>query len=265
MSIWTSSTRRIPRPVFWLLLAGGLSACASSPRLGAVSRGASPSSTIEVAGRTLNINGPPGFCIDRQTSQIGNDLAFVLLGSCKVVSPRAFAPSPTVKALLTASVSGGEEGGSIANSLTSMDSFFRSEDGRTALSRSSDPGTVRVLNTFQQDDMFFLRASDSSAGVVPDAADDYWRAYFDLNEQIVSVSVIGFKNDPISPDTGLTTLREFSNLIKSQNGGIASPINVAAVEPVDETVASAPIKKRKIIRDTGRTLWTIGLLRKLIN
>jgi hypothetical protein len=265
MSIWTSSKRRIPRPVFWLLLAGGLSACASSPRLGAVSRGPSPSDKIEVAGRVLNIKGPPGFCIDRQSSQIGDDLAFVLLGSCKVVSKRAFASSPKVKALLTASVSGGEEGGSIASSLTSMDSFFRSEDGRTALSRSADPGTVKVLETFQQDDMFFLRARDSSAGVVPDAADDYWRAYFDLNDQIVSVSVIGFKKDPITPDTGLTTLREFSNLIKSENGGVATPITVAAIEPVEEATEPTPRKKKKKIRDTGRTLWTIGLLRKLIN
>lgn len=265
MSIWTFRAKRFPRPVFWLLLAGGLSACASTPRSAGVGRGPSPSSKIEVAGRTVNIKGPPGFCIDRQTSQIGDTLAFVLLGSCKVVSKRAFAASPKVKALLTASVSGGEEGGSIASSLTSMDSFFRSESGRTALSRSADPETVRVLETFQQDEMFFLRASDNSAGVVPGAADDYWRAYFDLNEQIVSVSVIGFKKDPITPDTGLTTLREFSNLIKSQNGGTPAPITVAAIEPVEDPTEPAPRKKKKKIRDTGRTLWTIGLLRKLIN
>lgn len=198
-------------------------------------------------------------------SFLPNDLAFVLLGSCRVVSKRAFAPSPKVKALLTASVSGGDAGGSIASSLTSMDRFFRSEDGRSALSRSADPGTVRVLETFQQDETFFLRASDNSVGVVPGAADDYWRAYFDLNEQIVSVSVIGFKKDPITPDTGLTTLREFANLIKTKNGGVAAPITVAAIEPVEDTVQPTPRKKKKRILDAGRTLWTIGLLRRLIN
>lgn len=262
MSIWIFDRISI-RTILAITLIAGVSACGSS-RMGTVSRAPSPKSTIEVAGRTLNIKGPPGFCIDRQISQFGDDLAFILLGSCKVVSPSTFATSPKVKALLTASISGSDGGGSIAGSLNSMDQFFRSENGRTALSRASDPGTVQVLETFQQENTFFLRASDSSQGIVPGAANDYWRAYFDLNDQIVSVSVIGFESDPISPETGLTTLREFAHLIKDQNGVASTPVETLAVEEPEETTTPKPARKKKI-RDPGRSIWTIGLLRRLLN
>jgi hypothetical protein len=259
MSIWIFD-RLSTKTIALILCAASLSACGSS-RLGTVTRAPSPRNTIEVSGQSLNIKGPQGFCIDRETSQFSDDLAFVLLGSCKVVSPSAFAPSPKVKALLTASVSAAKNGSSIAGSLNSMDRFFRSETGRAALSRDADPATVNVLETFQQDETFFIRATDSSQGVVPGAANDYWRAYFDVNNQIVSVSVIGFQTDPISPDTGLTTLREFANLIKDQNGIATAPVQTAVVE---EPETAEPTKEKKILKK-GSTFWTLGLLRKLIN
>ncbi|MFT4715767.1 MAG: hypothetical protein ACI861_001056 [Paracoccaceae bacterium] len=259
MSIWIFD--RFPvKTISLLLCVASVSACGSS-RLGTVSRAPAPKNSIEVSGQTLNVKGPPGFCIDRETSQFSPDLAFVLLGNCRVVSPSAFAASPKVKALLTASISGTNNGASISGSLESIDNFFRSETGRTALSRDADPATVDVLETFQQDQTFFIRATDRSEGVVPDAAQDYWRAYFDVNDQIVSVSVIGFQTDPITPEIGLSTVREFAGLIKSQNGIPTEPIQTAAVE---EQIAAEPPKKKKRVT-AGNAFWTLGLLRKLIN
>ncbi len=270
MSTWIFD-RRLIKTIIGLLLVASLTACGAS-RLGKVTRSApAQRSAIEVSGKKITIKGPTGFCIDNQISQFSEDLAFILLGSCKVISPSAFSPSPKVKALLTASISGSDSSsGSIAGSLNSMDRFFRSETGRTALSRASDPGTVQVLETFQQDNTFFLRARDTSPGIVPGASDDYWRAYFDLQEQIVSVSVIGFQSDPISPDTGLATLREFAHLIKDQNGVASTPVQTARTddpeesEEPEEDEEPKPRKKKKI-RDPARTFWTLGLIRKLLN
>ena len=265
MSIWIFDRAPI-KPIIVLLLAASLTACGSS-RLGTASpkstTGNTPKDTVRVSGRDVIVKGPQGFCIDRESSQLGGDLVFVLLGSCRVVAPSAFAASPNVKALLTASLSGTASDGTIAGSMNSMDQFFRSDDGRTALSRASDPGTVQVLETFQQDDTFFIRAIDNSEGIVPGAADDYWRAYFDLNEQIVSVSVIGFEDDPISPDTGLSTLRQFSHSLKTQNGIDATPPPVVEETPAEPTTKPKPSKK-KTVRDARNVFWSIGLLRKLI-
>jgi hypothetical protein len=248
--------------VFVLVLTG----CASV-RLGGNGGGgrlSTPATTrtvIDVAGQDIVIQGPPGFCVDKSVSQTGGDTVFVLLGSCRAVSPSTRAPEPAVKALLTASVSGTGQGALVRDSTVSMDKFFRSVTGRTALSRESDPATVKVLETFQNDDLFFLRARDSSAGIVPGAADDYWRAYFDLAGQIVSVSVIGFTETPLAPEKGLDTLRDFADLIRQSNGIGTAPATVVTRQPAAEETTATRVPKRR----TDGNFWSVGLLRRILN
>lgn len=196
-----------------------LSACVQDGRFGNVTGGfGSLSTRVKLSGETIIVEGPPGFCVDKQASEIGTDAAFLLLGNCAVVLPSLKKAEPKVKALLTATISAPEQGSSsVAEAVQSMDKFFRSENGRTALSRSSDPGTVEVLDTFHKDGIFYLRARDTSAGIVPGAAPDYWRAYFDLRGQLVSVSVIGFVNSPLEPEVALRTLQEFAFILRGKN------------------------------------------------
>jgi hypothetical protein len=281
MSIWIFDLIRVKIGV-GILLFTVLAACGGSRPSGAdrvdraaiTARPVAPT-VIDVSGQKVVIQGPPGFCVDRQTSQIGGDTAFVLLGNCAVVSPSSRAAQPKVKALLTASVSASRPGvATVAQSVNGMDQFFRSDTGRTALSRDSDPSKVKILDTFQSDNAFFLRARDSSEGIVPGAANDYWRSYFDLNGQIVSVSVIGFQSSPLSPEAGLATVREFSQLIRSKNGGAPAPVaevvpiaEVVPVAVVEEQTASQPAQNqpKKRVKNAARTFWRIGLLRKLLN
>lgn len=266
------------RPAIMLLLVAGLAACGGNSRLGGeggarTGRGFSSllttprDETIQVGGRDVIIAAPRGFCIDREVSQIGGDTAFVLLGSCQAVSGSRRGAAPPYKALLTASVSAATENGQVADSLNGMDRFFRSETGLTALSRDADPTRVEVLETFQQDDMFFLRARDTSTGVVPGAASDYWRAYFDLPGQIVSVSVIGFADDPLAPEKGLEIVREFAGMIRQRNGGadmLAPPPDDTPYEPPAERVREP--EPEPIVRERRRpSLQGIGLLRRIFN
>ncbi|MCB1368941.1 MAG: hypothetical protein KDK00_14340, partial [Rhodobacteraceae bacterium] len=240
------------RPALLLLLIAGLAACGGgNSRLGGeggarTGRGFSSlvttprDETIQVAGRDVIIAAPKGFCIDHEVSQIGGDTAFVLLGSCQAVAGNGRGAAPPYKALLTASVSAATEGGKVADSLNGMDRFFRSDTGLTALSRDSNPANVEVLETFQQDDMFYLRANDTSAGIVPGAAPDYWRAYFDLPEQIVSVSVIGFNDDPLAPEKGLEIVREFAAMIRQRNSGAAAMAPPPDDTPLERVYEPAP-------------------------
>ncbi len=264
MSTWIFDSRRI-NSIALLLVAASLAGCTNA-RLGSSTGGTtSKSTTIKVASQQVVIQGPAGFCVDRETSQIGGDTAFVLLGNCRVVAPSARAAEPKVKALLTASIAGAREGvASVSDSVGGMDRFFRSETGRAALSRESAAATVEVLETFENDRAFFLRARDTSPGIVPGAADDYWRSYFDLNGQIVSVSVIGFEQDPISAATGLDTVREFTHLIRESNGVASIPVSVAEAEPQSEPIHTAATTQPRRKANPVRTLWTLGLLRRLL-
>ena len=257
MSSWIFDPRRI-KTILALLVVTGLAACGGRG-LGTIAAKPSPTSTIQVAGKSLVIAGPPGFCMDKTASQIDFDTAFVLLGNCAVVAPGTNSGQPKIKALLTASVSGAGGGISgITNSAKDMDRFFRSETGRTALSRVSDPGTVTILDSFENDGAYYLRATDTSPGIVPDASDEYWRAYFDLNGQLVSLSAIGFNDKPLSAATGLDTVRDFTGAMRRGNG--VAPLVVD--EPVQTTVQ--PTVQPTIRRPPPKGgLRGIGILRRL--
>lgn len=295
MPTWTSSAR-----ISALIVAGlTLSACGGGFRVPDVMR-ASPASpppmqTVTVSKRQLIVAAPPGFCVDREASQLETDPAFVLFGNCAAISDRSASFQPEVRALLTASVSQNGSGTPIRDTLPALDGFFRSEDGRAALSRDGDPATVEVLDTFQQEDTYFLHATDTSEPVAPGAANEFWRAYFDVEDQIVSVSVIGFVEKPLSPEQSLLTLRKFANRIRENNGldpfMIPAPsddtVTVAATEPAPEPTprptrvsdtADSPYETDDdyVAYDTGdsrpyrrnnvnplRVLQTVGLLRQL--
>ena len=232
------------------------------------------SSTVTVSGRDIVIEGPRGFCVDRDSTEIAGDSAFVLLASCRAVNGFAGGSAPSVQALLTASIAAPDpNGATVAGGVQQMEQFFRSENGRTALSRDADPGTVEVMETFHQDGIYYLRARDTSQGVVPGASHDYWRAYFDLQDQIVSVSVIGFESAPLSPSVGLSTTQEFARLIRSRNGPGRAPLEDVEEETLpednateeestteDQPATRTPLFKRKK-RDSG--LRSIGILRRI--
>jgi len=262
MSIWISDPKRI-KVILICLAVMGLSACGG--RNAYTSAAKTQKSTIQVGGQTMVIAGPPGFCVDQSVSQIDATSAFVLLGNCGVVAPKSRGPSPKIKALLTATVSPSPtRTDPVAQSAEAMDRFFRSEDGRTALSRSSDPGTVNILDTFENDGAYFLRVTDSSPGIVPNASPDYWRSYFGLKGQIVSVSVIGFQSKPLAPATGLDTVREFTRTLRANNSaaapvGTTIPPTVSVRKPSPPRIAPATTRSKP-----GRILKRVGILRRLL-
>ena len=197
-----------------LLFAGfALAACEGGI---AVSRAAPE--RILVADDSVVVAGPPGYCIDRTASRETAGSAFVLLGSCASLSGGAEAPAPRVPGLLTVAVSGDVGDGA---PLDSLGPFFRSEPGRAVLSRTGDPDSVRILDIRPQDGALFIHARDTASGPLPQIADEYWRAFLDVNGRLVTVSVTGFDARPMSKDTGLATLEALADRLRLENGGTA--------------------------------------------
>jgi len=100
--------------------------------------------------------------------------------------------------------------------------FFKSEDGRAALSRDGRASTVEVTETVGKDGVFYIHAKDSSEDTLQGAGDEYWRALFDLKGRIVSASVVGLEAKPISSKIAFDTLELFVARIKAANGAQAS-------------------------------------------
>ena len=164
---------------------------------------ATPANSVVVAG-------PPGFCIDPEASHSTNHGSFVLLGACDALNgPALGGPKPVIRAVLAAAVTSGGSGASIAHNQQKLSRFFRSAAGRKLLSRSGNARTVRVLGDRVLDDAYILHARDTSAFPGHAVSPDYWRALFDLNGHIVTLSVIGVPQARFTDKAALATLRGF--------------------------------------------------------
>lgn len=178
--------------------------------------GVAPAS-MSVAGGAVVVAGPPGFCVDSGASHSDEQGSFVLLGSCASISGSASADKPPIRAILTAAVSAGARGASIRGAEDALTLFFRSAPGRTVLSRSGDPSTVRVLSIAHTDGVVVLHARDTSPFPGQAVTPDYWRALFDLNGHIVTLNVIGVPQAPFSDASGLKTLEQFVGAVRASS------------------------------------------------
>ena len=164
---------------------------------------------MAVGGGSVVVAGPPGYCVDGQGSRDGARGAFVLLGSCASLTGSPYGARPKAMAVLTAAVSAGSGGASIAGSQTRLAAYFTSADGRAALSRSGKAGSVKILGHHGNDGAFFLHLRDSSSFPRRPDATETWRVLFDLNGRIVTLSVVGLPDKPIVATEAEVLLRDF--------------------------------------------------------
>ena len=100
-----------------------------------------------------------------------------------------------------------------------MAGFFQSREGRAALSRAGDAGSVQVHSVTAVDDVMFLRITDAaaSAGGQP-VEPGYWRAIFALKGRIVTLSVLGLRDGPLEADDQRELLDSFVRAVRKANG-----------------------------------------------
>jgi hypothetical protein len=257
MSTWTFNS------VLKGALCGALfmvSACGGAgPRTGG---GTQPSPReVSVTSDQLVVTGPDGFCIDPSGTRDRQTTAFVLLGNCAVIANSRRQDQPDVNAVLTASVSDADPSQTLRASIPDLDLFFRSEQGLGLLSRSSDPTSVEVLDSFHQGDVYFVQASDSSQGIADGLSAEYWRAYQDVGARIVTLSVLSSEDQPVSTEASLRTLRAFSVAIAEANSTRTEPLaSVGVTSPTVDVSPSPPTESRP----SDGTLWNVGLFRRIL-
>ena len=183
---------------------------------------------VVVAGKSVVIAGPPGYCVDTTATRDSTTGAFVLLGSCASIANTAVARAPTTPGMLTASVSG-TSGSAISASLGQLEAFFTSEAGRAALARDGRASSVRILQTRRKGQAFYIHVRDKSENAIQGLSQDYWRGLFDVQGRIVTVSVVGFDHKPMSDATGLATLNAFAARIRTENSRLSD--GTAPTEP----------------------------------
>lgn len=184
----------------------------------AVANGPRAPAKMSVLDGSVIVAGPPGFCVDTSTSHDDGTGAFVLMGSCASISRSLIATRPKTPAILTATISrSAPDGPPLVASFPELAKFLASDAGRAALSRSGNAKTVAIALVTAIDDVMYVRASDSAAAQGREVDPEYWRALFQVNGQIVTVTVLGLTEYPIDADAKRALLDQMVTKIKASS------------------------------------------------
>lgn len=154
------------------------------------------------------VSGPEGYCVEQRASRESAEGDFVLLASCAALTGREGGAS--APAILTASVSGEPGGrGPMPEAFPILADFFRTDQGRAALSRSGRVGDVEVLRSYSRGDALYLKLRDRSPASGVPVEPDYWRAILGLGGRIVTLSVLSARQRPMTDATRQNTLQAF--------------------------------------------------------
>lgn len=161
----------------------GLSACVSN-------YGAGRQAPILDGGLTVGM--ARGYCIDAGSSRQADDSAVILMGRCNTSIDE-------VPAVLTLSVGPAGSASAISGGGEMLAAFFTSEQGRATLSRDGRASDVTVQQALQSGNAFLMRVQDRAVG-------EYWRAITGLRGRLVTLSVAGTADTPLSSEQGRTLL-----------------------------------------------------------
>ena len=167
-----------------------------------------PPTRLAVSGVT--VAAPEGYCVDTRARR-GN---FVLLAACSAISQSPDHPAPGRMGLLTATI--GERGsGSTPVDPEQLAAYFRSAEGRAALSYAGQASSVTITETAGRGGAFVMALTDRAAPPQPELGPARWRGFFTVNGRLVSVVLHSLKEDPIGRRAGLGLLSDFIARIRA--------------------------------------------------
>lgn len=195
---------------------------------------------IAVGDGNVIIAGPQGYCVDLGGTRHGPETAFVLMGNCAALIGDNTAPQPWIQALLAASIAKYSPRAQIMGDAEQLDRFFRSPQGRAALSRAGRAEDIEILDSFARDGTYFLRVRDSSGPEKTGLDAEHWRAVMIVNEHLVSLSVMPLASSGDTPQAGLTVVSQFAASVRGANAAASdgSAARDANAPPPPESAAS---------------------------
>lgn len=171
MSTWTS------RALIVLLLSGCVTPT-GTPK------------TAPVLGGAVQVGVPAGYCIDRAAGREDGDTAVVVMGKCAQ-------GSTALPAVLTTAIGPAASAGVLAGGGQALATYFTSDAGRAALSRSGRANAVTVLQAKSLGTAFVMRIRDRNVG-------EYWRAVEPVAGRLVTITVDAPGADAASGEALLT-------------------------------------------------------------
>ena len=195
------------------LAALGLCACA-----GVGPQGMTVAPQARLAGG-ITVAGPAGYCVDPQISRPGRGFAF--LAACAVLDPDTGADLPASLALITVQA-GAPQSATVRGVETQFRDFLRTEEGTTLLGAGDIGGPVDLLaGDFAPNSVSVYTRNRSTAGIAGTQAES-WRLFTDLGDRVVTVTVRGLAERPLSRTQSRDLLETTANRLRAANPDRAS-------------------------------------------
>lgn len=167
----------------------------------------------ELAGGTVVIRPPRGYCIDARSFRERASGGFALLGSCASLTGEATGVF-VEPAIITISTTPAVEGE------VSMDS----RAFQTALGRG------QILRAINRDDGLSLLQVNGGASIPPSADQRHWRGLMALNGQVIGLALYAGTDSPMTGDEGMRMMIALADTIRRDSAPAATPATTAAAQ-----------------------------------
>ena len=170
---------------------------------------------LKVGKARITIGGTSDYCIGNRTSQAAGFRSSAILTPC---SPGHLVNDldPPPRGLLLVTVSPNEKESASAERFD-FGSFFKTAEGRAALSNDGDPQNVKILGTLKDAGVFYVHTRHLSGPIIPDTDTDRWRGFLILSGHIVSISLLSFVDRPVPDGLIYAQLESFADRLRILN------------------------------------------------
>jgi hypothetical protein len=181
-------------------------------------------------GQRIVVEPPPGYCLDEGSVAVTRNAAFALVADCmqdhqaklengsgagragEIALPRAF------PGILTVAVSGEPAYGWETGALDAFEELLGAEAGLKLLGRGNSPAPGTIIATRRIGGALYVLIDEPAAEQAPILAPRFWRAFIDINERLVLVTVSSFSDRPIAEDAMMGFLARQMTRLRRANG-----------------------------------------------
>ena len=183
-----------------------------------------------VRGQRIVVEPPQGYCLDEDSVAVTRNAAFALVADCmqdhqaklengsgagsavEIELPRVF------PGILTVAVSGEPAYGWEPAALDAFEELLDAESGLKLLGRGNSPAPGKIIATRRIGGALYVLIEEPSADEASILAPRFWRAFIDINERLVLVTVSSFDDRPVAEDAMMGLLAQQMTRLRRANG-----------------------------------------------
>ncbi len=161
---------------------------------------------------------PAGYCADPVSSRLRD--GFAVFAPCVTLGTEA----PVPRVLGVATVQAGDAGSAmVAGAESGLRDFLVTPQGAGLLSKGGSAATIAVVSSQAFGGRVVVHLRNTGEAPMDGLGPDEWRAFTDVNDRLVTVSVRGLEDAPLSSASGAALLDQILR-------GLSAPAPVSVAE-----------------------------------